>query len=486
MSSRAAGSVRDRRKTVSTLRAVPVAPAVLGLAIVGVAAGAAAQASPEPPAETFERDIDLTLERPPPGYLEVVDSFDRNQDLDVDVGIRFTRSLGRGFIEREDGRAGRFRRAATHRRRSSTLDFRVDVGLVADVALRFRVPVILNDVRELNSPDGADADSVSRRLSAPVPGTGGEQPLFQLPFQSPDRSGIPHVELGLAWSPVRQGRSEDVPTIVFLLLGRFAVSEPMGACQRAETVDPDTTGPVVETQCREGRETGIGDGTHGLRAELRTGWQTRYVAPYGGVSFDARWPARSRGRFIPGGDLPGYAQTRPPWEVGVTAGSAFVPWRDPERSQRIEVDARATARYVTAGHEYTPLFDALGTSSHPGLSGARPPCVGCAGTTPFEGLTDQAAHARIGGGLHFRLQAARYVRFVIGFDASWATPHLLTGTPVCHQVGNAAEGDPRRAGCPIGSITDPHHRSVIDLPGHRFRLVDDVAIDLYAAATARF
>jgi len=485
------GCVLARRRGARvTGRGLPSAgrPLVV-VALAGVLAGALGVPAPTaaqvaPVDAPFERDVDLPLAEEVAHFLDVADAFDEGDDLDVDVGIVFVRRLARGRVERELGRAGRWGRVATRQRRTSTLRLEVDVGLLPDLSLRFGLPIVLSDVRELDGPGGVSPEALSARLSAPTAPDGAPVPLLSVPFRSAERSGVPSLELGLAWGPLNQARDRDLPTLVFLLTGRFAVSEPMGACEAVETIDP-SRGRVVENDCREGREPGIGDGTHGLVAEVRTGWQSGQVEPFLGLRFDARWPVRSRARFQPAGDGAGYAETRPPWEVGMVAGGALVPWRDPERFQRFEVDLRGSAAVRTAGRSFTPLFDALGTSEHPGLAGGRPACAGCPEATPVEGLTDTSTHLRLGGGLHLRLQAARYVRFSVGVDGAWASTHRLTGTPACRSRGGADPGDPRGAGCPEG-ISNPHHRSVIDLPGSRFRLVNDLVFDLRARATARF
>src|SRR5690606_23237230 len=122
--------------------------------------------------------------------------------------------------------------------------------------------------------------------------------------------------------------------------------------------------------------------------------------------------------FTQGGNLAGYINQRPPIQGRLTAGMAIVPWEDRQQWQRFTIDLRFTGDYISEGRDFSPLFDALGTSQNPYLT--RPNCGGVdpsGGCGPdlglqevtFTGLTDTQAHVRIGGQLMLEMQAARYV-----------------------------------------------------------------------------
>ena len=94
----------------------------------------------------------------------------------------------------------------------NALHFGLDVGVYHDLALTLRLPVVLSDTRSLSSPDGRMASEVNDELLLPVPPDSEGRPrppeqLFSVPFQSPARSGIPWIEVGVAWALFNQHRS---------------------------------------------------------------------------------------------------------------------------------------------------------------------------------------------------------------------------------------------------------------------------------------
>lgn len=457
---------------------------VAGLGAAATAALAAAQ-EPGVPAR-FERDVSLVASENPSSFVDVVDAFDGDDPFDLHVRFGFEREIGTGTLERETGGPGVWAPVAEHRRLASTLWLGADLGVFRDLALRVAVPVVLSDVRRLQRPDGVSRDVVDARLEDPDPtvtgpdGQPGAGPLLSVPFTSDERSGVPHLALGVAWGVLNQYRDLDVPTLVLQLEGRFAVSDPMRPC----AADPPPGAPAGTPAPCASDGPGIGDGNHGLRADARIAWRTRWAEAYGGLAFDASWPARSRDLYAAGGHA-GYADTLPPRVAELTAGVAIVPWEDPGRFQRVSIDARFRADWVSRGLVFSPLFDALGTSAHGALATPRAPCAGCAADVPFTGLTAAEAHGRLSAGLAFELRAARYVRFSAGASVRWASPHALTGVAPCNDAVSPGPSDPRAAGCEAG-IADPRHRPTIDLPGQRFRLVGDLLWTLSASAVAQF
>jgi hypothetical protein len=134
------------------------------------------------------------------------------------------------------------------------------------------------------------------------------------------------------------------------------------------------------------------------------------------------------------------------------------------------------------------LFDALGSSSSPFLTEKNSDHLVANSPgrkVPFTGLTNADAHARVGLETALVMQAAQYVRFRLGFGLAFVSPYLLTNTVRCNADSHAANGDPRAGDC-YPNLWNPQYRPVIDLPGQRFRLVDDVVFDLFATAIGQF
>ncbi len=450
---------------------------------------------------TARAQSELRLFGEPTSYTDVIDAFDEDDPFDLNVNIGYVRSQTSGDIQREqnrpeasDGRASaNYVDIAEHSRLVNTLELGLDVGIYHDLALYGRLPIVLSDDRKLSSPDGRTATEVNADLLA-VDGSH----LFTVPFTSPTRSGIDHVELGLAWAIFNQHRDPEYPTLLIMAEGHFGMGETMNPCA-------DEGG---STRCEGGSEAGISHGTHALRLETRASRRFRYIEPYAGLSFDIAFPAGAEKEFQPGGDLSGYMNTLPPRVGEMTIGMAVIPWEQRARWQRFVIDLRFRGAYISEGHGYSPLYDALGTSTNPYLTSSSNEC-GDPDYSPdcrqvqFTGLTDMQSHGRIGGQVAIEMQAARYVRFQLGGGIFYTSPYLATFTDSCNPNADPSDeelslpvsrdpmdpgpvqSDSRIGTCRNG-IINPHHRSAIDLPGQRFRVGGEVTFDFFASATAQF
>jgi hypothetical protein len=242
----------------------------------------------------------------------------------------------------------------------------------------------------------------------------------------------------------------------------------------------------------------MSDGTHALTFETQMSHRFRYAEPYGGAGVSVQFAGRAADAFASGGDLLGYRHTRPPLVAEFVAGMALIPWENRGKLQRLTLDFRLRGVWVGEGRSYSPLFDALGTSTNPALT--TPNCEGvptpgttdCTGAptglqlVPFVGVTDVQAHGKLGGQIAVDLQAARFIRFGFGGSLLYTTPHLVTGTSRCNaQATPSSASDARIAGCSEG-VVDPHHRVVLDTPGQRFSLDGQLRLSLFASVRAQF
>ncbi|MCA9581203.1 MAG: hypothetical protein KC416_05375 [Myxococcales bacterium] len=433
------------------------------------------------PAPLRAEDEVLRLYGEPTSYTDVIDALDGEDPFDFNVRVGFERRVTLGTVEREDPRANahgteNFLDVANHEHVRNTLMLGVDIGLYRDLALFARFPIVLSDDRSLSLPANVDAADVADTLSETGPT--GTEPLFSVPFQSPTRSGLDYFSLGLAYAIFNQYRDPHFPTWIWMIEGQIAVGEPMNPCF---DVQPAT----ASARCYGGTDPGASEGLHGLRIETRASKRYRYLEPYMGFAVWLRWPGPSSDLFSPGGDLEGFLHTTPPTEASVTLGTAIIPWENRGRSQRVALDLRGKADYVSEGRSFSPLFDALGTSQNDALRTATLECPTCTASVAFSGLTDTQAHARLGGRAAIEIQAAQYIRFVLGGALAFSPPYYLTYADACNVSITASTGDPRQGACRTG-ITNPHHRSVIDTPGKRFRLREEISFDLFATAIAQF
>jgi hypothetical protein len=443
---------------------------ILGCAIVWQAAAQSGSA--------YADDTRPYLLSEPIEYTDVIDAFDDEDPIDVNVALSFTRSEQNSSIAREsanpgDQVAGRTLRVAESRHITNALALEIDVGLYKDLMVYGRLPLVLSDTRRLSLPDSARCaaascvDARNKISSALTPATTagdsmGDGALFDLGtgsgYHSATRSGIPAVDLGVAWGVVNQYRTPWLPTWVLSLEARLGVGKLMTPCSDAATCD-----------------TGINRGTARFELASRWSYRLRFIEPYLGLSYAFERATGASDRFSPGGDQAGYLDTTPPSMFESTLGAAIIAWEDRGRFQRFAIDVRGRAAYVTSGRDYSPLFDALGTSQNAYLKSPYSSPSGAA--VSFNGLSNVDSYARLGLELAAAMQAARYVRFRLGVAFWHETSHWLTDAAPC--ASGAASS------CASNQI-NALYRPVIDLPGQRFLLNSDLSFDLFAHATGQF
>lgn len=441
------------------------------------------------------QDDAVVLSNEPTRYTDVLDAADDHDPFDLNLSIGFARSLTTGSIQREisgpaiDPGQAAYTNVAQHRRLANVLMLGMEVGVYRDVMVYANLPLVLSDERSLRAPS---AGGMAGAAASP----------FSVPFNSPTRSGIDYLSLGAAWSITNQARMPSYPTWVLMLEGRFGIGVPLHACS-TESV-PGSSAPCRGEYDAAGNQQWVGDpgissGTNALRLETRVSRRIGYIEPYLGFAFQHDFLASSEKYFSPGGALPGVVHRRPPVLGELTAGLAVVPWEHRGRHQRFTFDVRGQFAYVSAGRDYSPLFDALGIAQDPNLtspnleidcSTASDPAA-CASASSVRraynyGITDTQAHARLGGRVSLDMQAARYVRFTLGVSLYYNSPYLITGADPCNpQVTPDGASDQRVGTCSSG-VLNPSYRSSIDTPGRRYRLDGDFTINFDAMLTAQF
>jgi hypothetical protein len=473
-------------------------------------------------------DQRLQLMRETTSYTDVIDAFDDNDPFDLNAHLGYSRLTDRGTIQREytSGAGARKRSSvADSERVASTLTFGLDVGLYKDLMAYVRLPLIVGDTRSLSLPSGKSSADVKTRLTDPydvAPGTG---QLFSVPFDSPTRAGFDYVGIGGAWAILNQTRQTWLPNWVLMIEGRRAVGIPLKPCKLdkkdnttcGSSVNKDLDGNGVNDGTNPGfagKSAGSSRGVSAISVETRLSRRYRYAEPYGGFGLLVEWASTAKKYFNPGGDLKGTINSMPARQVQATLGTAVIPWENRARFQRFALDLRLNATYFSAGHDYSALYDALGTSGHaelarpnfegvkdvpdPNAAGSLKPCSGSVTSNcyvgakvPFYGLTDVQSHLKYGFRAGLEMQAAQYVRFNFGFGLGWITAHALTAADACNpHVTDASRSEGYRGSTCLSKsgsgITNPAHRPTIDLPGRRFWMTSELMIDLYASATAQF
>jgi hypothetical protein len=455
-------------------------------------------------------------------FVDVVDSFDAGSQFSVRLtaGYQFQRRDLRIQREMRVSNPGtslgvpQYGDVADYTRSTHTLLVNAEVGLFHDLALTFGLPLVLSDARKLRPASGVSAESARNALADGwSEGTGAaarNTTLFDASFDSPERSGIDQVRLGLQWSIFNQQRDPNRPTWTLSFEWRPPVGSLLRPCRQSatgtfcpnassvpETPASGTSAPTAAARTAPTTpDAGISRGLHGIFFQTAIARRLGYIEPYAGMDFLAEFPVSSSGfgySQTPTGQLSNF----PPLVASLTMGTEIIPWENRETWQRLLIDLRFRGSYFSQGRDYSPLYDALGSSlsrplNLPGCpSNARDTAGVCQDTRNvyFNGLTTTASHVVLGGSAMVSIQPAKFLRFTIGAAVAWTSPHTITNTDACNPGAPVPANHPEwRGGCVNDSAPDPTHRVVIDQPGGRFRTNGDTQVDFFAnvSFTPRF
>jgi hypothetical protein len=440
----------------------------------------------------------------------VADAFDKDDPFDLNLVLGFTQSWKHASIRRETqlnqpGLAtGNFIPAteniASYSSSMSTLLVGADVGIYRDLALIFRLPIILSWSQSLGDLDGSAAQAP---LLLADPAGGGA--LFSVPFTSPTRSGIDYIAGGIDWAIYNQERDDTKPTWIIGIEGRLPVGTPLHACNAnpaagsAQCLDPSRG--VTPTSSSQGRDPGVSHGVYSIIGKSIWSRRFGYVEPYSGfwVQADFAKSDSDLGQWNPDNNL----ERTPPLQGSFGLGLEVVPYERREEFQRLSGDLRLKGTYRSPGRDYSELFDALGSSQAPSLRTPNPSQY-TAGATPGSSVADQNAEKIYFAGVteaqaygSFTLsgaatwQAGEYIKFTVGTALTYAQPHLVTAADTCNPspvstVANAGPCHGTFQGASVQGVPNPDHRDAIDLPGRRFSVDDTTIIDLWVQGVVMF
>jgi hypothetical protein len=499
----------------------------LGLccAVLGLSAPAAA----DEPHKVSEPNV----LREPAEITQVADAFDDHDLFDLNLSLGYESTWSSSVIRRDTSigqlSTGGFTpnnlNAAQYKQSTSRLLTRAEIGLYKDVALVFRVPIILSDDRQLTGVDGSETQQ-----TVALAGNPGEQ-LFKLPFKSPTRSGIEYLAVGLDFGLMNQARDATKPTWVVGVEGRFNVSEPMHACNTSsaglnqasgqvqcaypsdinrngksgEYPNADTGGPL-EGRFSGSRAPGVSRGTTGFEVHTYVSRRLKYIEPYGGLRGFVEFQNSSSDYGST--DLKGVLANHPPLRGTLLFGMNVMPWEIPDQFQRITLDFRFTGTYVSEGRDYSELFDALGSSdapsirspnfadyqNGPGLNGNTASVVNPQSEKVyFTGITDVQQHGTYRLSTEFTWQAGEYIKFHVGGGYTLVQSHFITFDQACNPdfSSDASKAGPCRAQSSSGASAvsgtpNPNYRRTINDPGQRFKVDDSHAVDAWLSATVMF
>lgn len=471
--------------------------------------------------------------------LTVASSFDKDDAFDVNLSLGFEHQSRKAAIRRETnmraatagGYTSELMDVATYRQSTQRLIPRIAVGIFHDLQLSVTMPVILADNRRLEERNGSASQPITTM------GLEGEQ-LFSPNFQSPTRSGIEYLGVGLDLAIMNQARKPARPTWVMGIEGRFNVAEPMRACNDApkegqvqcayeadinRNGDSDPFGPeygdlagTPEGSFNGQRKPGVSRGTTALEAHAFVSRRIKYIEPYSGVSalFEFQGKDTAYGPF----NLEGTIVNHPPIRGSVVLGIAVIPWEEPEKFRRVVFDFRVKGTYVSEGRDYSELFDALGSSDaqslrqpnftdytlnqDPDTVAEHPSVVDTSSQrVNFTGLTGVQQHGDYEVKGQFTWQASKWVKFDVGAGWRIIQEHLITADQACNpDVTNQVirsgpckindttsdEADAGKVAWKSGGLPNPHYRKVIDDPGQRFKVETSNGVRAWFRASVMF
>jgi hypothetical protein len=227
----------------------------------------------------------------------------------------------------------------------------------------------------------------------------------------------------------------------------------------------------------------------GTRLSRRIG---KMFDPYFGIDAMVGFPVGDVDAtdFYASEDKDGQINTLPPIRGTMDFGMEITPWEQTHKHRRLVIGVGAGAIYNSEGRDYTPLYDALGTSqyfhrqSYVDFNGNGRNDGGQEreAADRWTGMTDVENYATIFGTAFVLVQPAKYIKFRLGGKWAHETQHFITKTDMCsinlmEAVSGASEA------CEDYNYG---HRPEIDSPGARFRAEKTFVGDFYLDVIAMF
>ncbi len=345
--------------------------------------------------------------REPGEPLIIADAADDADVFDIDLGLAYRFEAEFGMALQGDTAM------ADYERLSSILIPEARVGMFRDLATIVRLPILLAETRRLDRVDGG-ADAL----------IADDETLVDLPFEAPARSGLVAVTAGVTFGVMNQARAPAFPTWNVGVFVDVSAGDGVHACdptpgegavECADPRDEDRDG-VLDTGETSVFEAGVTRESVTLRAETKVSRRIRYVEPF--VVLDAAFEfplehslLRRGGEFV-----------LPPVRTSLELGTGLVPWENRERHSRVWLDLRLRGTFFSSGPDFTPLFDALGSSRSESL---RTRNAADADSLAFNGVTERGPRGAFGAASSFVWRASQLIRLGLDLDLEYASGHTL-------------------------------------------------------------
>ena len=521
--------------------------AAVRLFLGGAAASGAVLLASNALAEEPRKATEPWIFNEPAQIVDVADAFDEHDSFDLYIRVMYEQTWRRANIRREThnsqpsftsgGYTSSDLNIGQYEQTLNRLNLELDIGIFHDIALVFRLPIILANNQQINAVDG------SGQMQGTINQDAVGAQVFGLPFKSPTRSGIEYFAAGIDVGVFNQMRDPSKPTWIIGIEGRFSISEPMHPCNASETGTAGLNQPGPQVECAYvsdinrngvsdrndpkyivpvkngavttdvflegdfpsgGQSPGISRGTTAVEFHTYLSKRIKYIEPYMGL--EAFFEFANTDSEFQNSSLEGTLVNQPPMRGTFLAGASIVPWEVRDQAQRIDLDFQFSGTYVSQGRDYTELFDAIGSSDAPTLrypsfagyhpdpnSNTDPPgsVVNPATNTVYTtGLMDVQAHGEYRVATQFGWQAAKFVRFNLGGALNIVQNHLITFDQPCNpnftnSLGEAGQCTTSGGNVATG-IPNPMYRPSINAPGRRYKVNGSHWFDVWAGLNVMF
>lgn len=401
----------------------------------------------------------------------IASSFEEDDpfSLFLDVGFERTQEKAKITREQHDPANNQLIDATEvhYRGVDSRLNFDAHIGIYRDLEFRIGLPIIFSATESYRYVSGTGDENstitnnclqANGELTDPsCPATGvGAQPLFPVPGEV-YRGGVGNLRMGMSYAFFNQKRDDTKPT----WLVSFDYEAPTAAL----------LDPTVPT-AKDARGN-VGDRFHkytfGTALSRRIGaadpyFKAWYTVPFRGPGWysncddpDPRRMARPENCNT---DNWSRAETGTilPHRGGFAVGTEIIPFDQPEDHQKLAIDVRGIANYVSEGRYYNPLSGALNKMLWTG------------------------DYAQVGGHLGIVANAAEYFNIRASGSLLYNTEHFLTD----EEIGKDVDGNDRIQLDENPQEINPTFDYRIDTVSRRFRTSEDYVFTLNIAAEFSF
>jgi hypothetical protein len=406
----------------------------------------------------------------------VVTALDENDTFDFNLTAAWFHDSQSAAINRElqgQSASTQLVRDLKYAQTTDLLDLRTDFGILWDVGLHVDLPIILAQSNNLTYDQGVNAGNSTFVRDGIYAAYNATDRTSSTVFQSPTRSGLQYLGLGVQWAVFNQKRDDTKPTWTLGFDADLDIFKDM----RFDPAAPDAN-------------TGVGLGYHQLIWSTWVSKRFRYFDPYFGASY--MLPIRTNGSIYQ--DLGGgQTSVNPQQFATVIIGVEQIAWENPSGDQRVTVELQAHAAEHFAGRGTSQLWEPL--SGHPGCTlmggtvtetcrqslDVTTDASGNQHAAPYPGVTDIDAYGSFGGEAGLNIQVGKYIRFRALYGMTFDAAHFITnasaGVDTNHD-GRVDSSDPKEA--------NPTYRESIDIPGRRFRVEDSRDWHLFVQGSLMF